>query len=103
MRDDAIHLDGEIVRPCAEMGEPARVLHHEIEDVAVNHQIAPSVDALMDGISTTSMPPKWVPQSHNDFVQKMLRKARKGAKMSTCRGNHDEFLRKLLRHPFRRH
>src|SRR5919109_61312 len=34
------------------------------------------------------------PQSHNDFVQKMLRKARKGAKVIYVPGNHDEFLRK---------
>jgi UDP-2,3-diacylglucosamine pyrophosphatase LpxH len=33
------------------------------------------------------------PQSHNDFVQKMLRKARKGAKVVYIPGNHDEFLR----------
>jgi UDP-2,3-diacylglucosamine pyrophosphatase LpxH len=34
------------------------------------------------------------PQSHNDFVQKMLRKARKGAKVIYIPGNHDEFLRR---------
>ena len=33
------------------------------------------------------------PQSHNDFVQKMLRKARKGAKVVYVPGNHDEWLR----------
>ena len=33
------------------------------------------------------------PQSHNDFVQKILRKARKGAKVVYVPGNHDEFLR----------
>ena len=33
------------------------------------------------------------PQSHNDFVQKILRKARKGAKVVYIPGNHDEFLR----------
>ena len=31
------------------MGEPARVLHHEVEDIAVDHQIAPPVDADMNG------------------------------------------------------
>ena len=34
------------------------------------------------------------PQSHNDLVQKLLRKARKGAKVIYIPGNHDEFLRK---------
>ena len=33
------------------------------------------------------------PQSHNDFVQKLLRKARKGAKVIYVPGNHDEFVR----------
>lgn len=33
------------------------------------------------------------PQSHNDFVQKMLRRVRKGAKVVYIPGNHDEFLR----------
>jgi UDP-2,3-diacylglucosamine pyrophosphatase LpxH len=33
------------------------------------------------------------PQSHNDVVQKLLRKARKGARMVYVPGNHDEFMR----------
>ncbi|MGB6662051.1 MAG: UDP-2,3-diacylglucosamine diphosphatase [Xanthobacteraceae bacterium] len=33
------------------------------------------------------------PQDHNDVVQKLLRKARKGARMVYLPGNHDEFLR----------
>ena len=33
------------------------------------------------------------PQSHNDVVQKLLRKARKGARIIYVPGNHDEFLR----------
>ena len=33
------------------------------------------------------------PQSHNDVVQKLLRKARKGARVVYVPGNHDEFLR----------
>lgn len=33
------------------------------------------------------------PQAHNDVVQKLLRKARKGAKVVYIAGNHDEFLR----------
>ena len=45
-----VHLDREIVGLVAEMGEPARVLHHEIEDIAVNDEIAPAVDAGMDGV-----------------------------------------------------
>jgi len=33
------------------------------------------------------------PQAHNDVVQKLLRKARKGAHLIYIPGNHDEFLR----------
>ena len=33
------------------------------------------------------------PQSHNDVVQKFLRKARKGSRVVYVPGNHDEFLR----------
>src|SRR5712672_87776 len=33
------------------------------------------------------------PQSHNDVVQKLLRKSRKGARIVYVPGNHDEFLR----------
>jgi UDP-2,3-diacylglucosamine pyrophosphatase LpxH len=33
------------------------------------------------------------PQAHNDVVQKLLRKARKGARIFYVPGNHDEFLR----------
>jgi len=33
------------------------------------------------------------PQSHNDVVQKILRKARKGTQVVLIPGNHDEFLR----------
>lgn len=36
------------------------------------------------------------PQAHNDVVQKLLRKARKGAKIVYTPGNHDEFLRSYL-------
>ena len=36
------------------------------------------------------------PQSHNDVVQKLLRKARKGAEIIYVPGNHDEFLRSFL-------
>ena len=36
------------------------------------------------------------PQSHNDVVQKLLRKVRKGARLIYIPGNHDEFLRDYL-------
>jgi UDP-2,3-diacylglucosamine pyrophosphatase LpxH len=36
------------------------------------------------------------PQAHNDVVQKLLRKARKGTKVFFIPGNHDEFARDYL-------
>ena len=40
------------------------------------------------------------PQSHNDVVQKILRKARKGTRVVFVPGNHDEFARKYVEHNF---
>ena len=40
---------------------------------------------------------KWFwPQSHNDVVQKILRKARQGTKVIFIPGNHDEFARHFM-------
>jgi UDP-2,3-diacylglucosamine pyrophosphatase LpxH len=44
---------------------------------------------------------KWYwPQAHNDVVQKLLRKARKGCRVIYVPGNHDEFARGFLDHHF---
>jgi UDP-2,3-diacylglucosamine pyrophosphatase LpxH len=44
---------------------------------------------------------KWYwPQAHNDVVQKLLRKARKGCRVIYVPGNHDEFARGFLNHQF---
>ena len=40
------------------------------------------------------------PQSHNDVVQKLLRKARKGTRVVFVPGNHDEFARRYVEHNF---
>ncbi len=40
------------------------------------------------------------PQSHNDVVQKILRKARKGTRVIFVPGNHDEFARRYRDHNF---
>jgi UDP-2,3-diacylglucosamine pyrophosphatase LpxH len=40
------------------------------------------------------------PQSHNDVVQKILRRARKGCKVVFVPGNHDEFARHFVDHQF---
>lgn len=41
-------------------------------------------------------------QSHNDVIQKLLRKARKGTRIIYIPGNHDENFRDLARHRFGR-
>jgi len=40
------------------------------------------------------------PQAHNDVVQKLLRKARKGTHVVYIPGNHDEFARRYVGHNF---
>lgn len=40
------------------------------------------------------------PQSHNDLVQKLLRRARKGCRIIFVPGNHDEFARHFVGHGF---
>ena len=40
------------------------------------------------------------PQAHNDVIQKLLRKARKGTRVIFIPGNHDEFARRYVGHNF---
>jgi UDP-2,3-diacylglucosamine pyrophosphatase LpxH len=40
------------------------------------------------------------PQAHNDVVQKLLRRARKGCRVVFVPGNHDEFARGFIGHKF---
>ena len=40
------------------------------------------------------------PQAHNDVIQKLLRKARKGCQVIYVPGNHDEFARQFVNHQF---
>lgn len=40
------------------------------------------------------------PQAHNDVVQKLLRRARKGCRIVFVPGNHDEFARMFVGHRF---
>lgn len=40
------------------------------------------------------------PQAHNDVIQKLLRKARKGTRIIFIPGNHDEFARAFVNHEF---
>lgn len=58
--------------------------HHEAEEIFL-------VGDVVDGWRLRRT---WHwPQAHNDVVQKLLRQARKGVKVTYIAGNHDEFLR----------
>ena len=58
--------------------------HHEADTIYL-------VGDIVDGWALRS---SWYwPQAHNDVVQKLLRKGRKGSRMIYIPGNHDEFLR----------
>jgi UDP-2,3-diacylglucosamine pyrophosphatase LpxH len=54
-----------------------------------------------DNIDGWQLRRQWYwPQAHNDVIQKLLRKARKGTRVIFIPGNHDEFARKYLQHDF---
>ena len=56
------------------------------------------VGDIIDGWALRS---SWYwPQAHNDVVQKLLRKVRKGCRLVYVPGNHDEFLRDYLGNNF---
>jgi UDP-2,3-diacylglucosamine pyrophosphatase LpxH len=58
--------------------------HHDADQIYL-------VGDIVDGWQLRS---GWYwPQQHNDVVQKLLRKSRKGARVIYVPGNHDEFLR----------
>jgi UDP-2,3-diacylglucosamine pyrophosphatase LpxH len=60
----------------------------------LRHNDADTIYLVGDIVDGWALKSSWNwPQSHNDLVQKMLRKARKGAKIVYVPGNHDEFLR----------
>ena len=48
--EQAIGGERKFVSLVAEQRQPARLRHHQIEDVAVHNQIAPPVGALVDGV-----------------------------------------------------
>jgi UDP-2,3-diacylglucosamine pyrophosphatase LpxH len=61
--------------------------HHESEFLYL-------VGDIVDG---WQLKRRWYwPQAHNDVVQKILRKSRKGTKVTYIAGNHDELLRQFL-------
>jgi UDP-2,3-diacylglucosamine pyrophosphatase LpxH len=60
----------------------------------LRHYEADTVYLVGDIVDGWQLRANWYwPQTHNDVVQKLLRQARKGARLLYIPGNHDEFLR----------
>jgi UDP-2,3-diacylglucosamine pyrophosphatase LpxH len=60
----------------------------------LRHHDAERLYLVGDIVDGWALKASWYwPQAHNDVVQKVLRKARKGARVTYIPGNHDEFLR----------
>jgi UDP-2,3-diacylglucosamine pyrophosphatase LpxH len=67
----------------------------------LKHVEADTIYLVGDIIDGWRLKKTWYwPQSHNDLVQKLLRKARKGMRIVLIPGNHDEFLRDFLDNQF---
>jgi UDP-2,3-diacylglucosamine pyrophosphatase LpxH len=63
----------------------------------LRHNDADTIYLVGDIVDGWQLRSSWYwPQAHNDVVQKILRKARKGARVVYIPGNHDEFLRDYL-------
>lgn len=63
----------------------------------LHHHDAATIYLVGDIVDGWRLRQGWYwPQTHNDVVQKLLRKVRKGARMIYVPGNHDEFLRDFL-------
>jgi UDP-2,3-diacylglucosamine pyrophosphatase LpxH len=60
----------------------------------LRHHDADTIFLVGDIVDGWQLKSNWYwPQAHNDVVQKILRKARKGSRVVYVPGNHDEFLR----------
>ncbi len=60
----------------------------------LKHHDADTIYLVGDIVDSWQLKSGWYwPQTHNDVVQKLLRKGRKGARIVYLPGNHDEFLR----------
>jgi len=60
----------------------------------LRHHDADTIYLVGDIVDGWQLRSTWYwPSAHNDVVQKLLRKARKGARLIYIPGNHDEFLR----------
>jgi UDP-2,3-diacylglucosamine pyrophosphatase LpxH len=60
----------------------------------IRHNDADTIYLVGDIVDGWRLRSGWYwPQAHNDVIQKLLRKARKGTRIVYLPGNHDEFLR----------
>ena len=67
----------------------------------LRHHDSDSLYLIGDIIDGWQLRRRWFwPQTHNDVVQKLLRRARKGCKVVFVPGNHDEFARGFIGHNF---
>ena len=67
----------------------------------LKHHSSQSLYLIGDIIDGWQLRRRWFwPQAHNDVVQKLLRRARKGCKVVFVPGNHDEFARAFIGHNF---
>ncbi|MCU0761759.1 MAG: UDP-2,3-diacylglucosamine diphosphatase [Hydrogenophaga sp.] len=103
--DDAIHEDGERATYRAvfisdlHLGTAGCQAHALLD--FLKHHPSQSLYLVGDIIDGWQLRRKWFwPQSHNDVVQKLLRRARKGCRVVFVPGNHDEFARQFHGHSF---
>ena len=74
-----------------------RGCQHELIVDFLKHNDADTIFLVGDIIDGWKLKSGWYwPQGHNDVVQKLLRKVRKGARMVYIPGNHDEFAREYV-------
>ncbi|MFM6986128.1 MAG: UDP-2,3-diacylglucosamine diphosphatase [Hydrogenophaga sp.] len=67
----------------------------------LKHHPSHSLYLVGDIIDGWQLRRRWFwPQAHNDVIQKLLRRARKGCRVVWVPGNHDEFARQFHGHPF---
>ena len=63
------------------------------------HNEAETIYLVGDIIDGWQLKKRWYwPQTHNDVIQKLLRKARKGTRIVYITGNHDMFIRDFIHH-----
>jgi UDP-2,3-diacylglucosamine pyrophosphatase LpxH len=67
----------------------------------LKHHSSDNLYLVGDIIDGWQLRRKWYwPQAHNDVVQKLLRRVRKGCRVVFVPGNHDEFARAFVDHSF---